>query len=422
MQTAPARVPPGAGPASVRGFGPPPFAGPAGNPYNPMPMAATPTPPVPGLVPRQRTAPPGIELPGPELPHKASFDPSSPTNQLHCPNGHVMHAKVAREVWKRLMHWHYEHTCNQCGKEISTKDACYTCKVCDFTLCMDCATRMLPRPADVSPFHESPQGGEAILGDRVSPGDIILCGPDKWGIHHVVLSIGNLRPDPEAGQVITQAWIHEGGLPAGIDPRATDIFILRTIESTRALRGQDISWYPAKTFFARDRRTGEAWMVGDIPIGSMKSNVIETTPSPVPVKLLFHPLRPGCGGPPFQLEVFRTALGESAKVSRKWGLATALRGMRAKRESLDPQQYPDPRSREVLMAELRESWDRDPICASVAIKVWQRYFDLAAGGNDDVAAQFILRFMPLIADQTWPSAMIKNLSKCGWVMRGNLDV
>lgn len=77
-----------------------------------------------------------------------------------------------------------------------------------------------------------------------------------------------------------------------------------------------------------------------------------------------------------------------------------------------------------LLKELKGRWNQKPICTSVAIQVWQRYFKFDAGEGPaaaDKAAQNILRFMPVLSDRTLPSALIKMLSTCGWQLRGNID-
>jgi len=251
---------------------------------------------------------------------------------------------------------------------------------------------------------------------QVQPGDIFLCGPDRWGIHHVVMSIGQMRPAPEAGPMLVQ------DMP---ELRNMDIFSCETIESTHSslTTGQEIVWYASKNFFARNRVTGEAVILGDIGRGS---DTLEWFEQPIKVKLLMHPLRPGHGGPAFDPRAFQQALEISARASQHWSIRTAVNGIMNRRElqGLDPNDYPDAQSRSALMHDLQKRWEKRPICTSVAIMVWQRYFALSSGPGPqgiDTAVQQILRWMPLLSDKTLPSALIKELSKCGWVMRGNLD-
>jgi len=164
-------------------------------------------------------------------------------------------------------------------------------------------------------------------------------------------------------------------------------------------------------------------MVADIPDGEETLELC----SPVKVKLLLHPCRPGHAGPALDVATFRKAVEICAEASQGWSLRTGARGFFSRRNTscgLDPDDYPDPNSRRELLQEIHKRWESRPICTSVIIMVWQRYFEMIAGRGpqaEDAAVQNILRWMPLFSDKTLPSALIKELSKCGWVIRGNLD-
>merc|ERR1711920_629741 len=96
----------------------------------------------------------------------------------------------------------------------------------------------------------------------------------------------------------------------------------------------------------------------------------------------------------------------AAGESRKYGKHTAVKswlanqkgpGIFAKSPLLDPKEYPDDESRCELLNKIYKSWNAAPICASVAIKTWQMYFDALCGHADDVA-QCILDWMPCMCD------------------------
>jgi len=221
-----------------------------------------------------------------------------------------------------------------------------------------------------------------------------------------------MRPaDPEMDDCIKQDMQEVRGM---------DVFCCETIESTRAVQGKQIVWYAALTFFARNRKTGEAFMVADIARGS---STLELEAEPVKVKLLMHPMRPGHGGPTFNPQAFQEALQMAAETSKHWSLRTAVKGFLNRRdaEGMDPDDYSDSQARATLLEDLERRWDMRPICTSVAIMVWQRYFKIVGSKNSDEAAKLILRWMPLFSDKTLPSALVKELSKCGWIVRGNLD-
>jgi hypothetical protein len=243
----------------------------------------------------------------------------------------------------------------------------------------------------------------------IGAGDIILYGPDQWGIHHSVLCRDKMQRDPRAAELLGVRGDRE-------------VFSCATIESTRNAKGVDVAWHPATMFYSRDKATGEAVAIGSIEPGSI---VIDALLEPVPVKLLLHPMRPGFGGPAFDAAAFDKAVLKSAVASQDWGLATALRAMVTQQESLRPEEYATREDRRRLLTELKASWERRPICTSVVIKVWQYYFiasnNSAGTLSKDIAAQQILRFMPLLADTSLPSVLIKVLTRCGWVLRGSLD-
>lgn len=377
-----------------------------------------------------------------QAPHKQSIslpapqeDPSAldiPT-ELNCQKGHLMRAKVVREVWNKISWWYYQTYCDVCGERITSKHARYYCKECKYSVCMKCTSNLLAVNRNDAARIKLPPTSfchAAISATvpsplRVLPGDILLLGPDKWGVHHAVLTTGPMKPDEQVGQEIKADWP---------EMRSMDIFSCPTIESTAQAKGEDIVWYPSIYFFARDRSTGDSMLVADMPQKSILMADMQQTGdeielcNPMPVKLLLHPCRPGHGGPPsVDLTVFRHAVEESAQNSQAWSLRTAAKGVMGRRKvksRLEAEDYPDPESRSEMLDELHKRWDNRPICTSVIIQVWQRYFELVAGDSpegQDVAAQNILRWMPLFCDSTLPSALIKELSKCNWVMRGNLD-
>merc|ERR1711862_166043 len=126
------------------------------------------------------------------------------------------------------------------------------------------------------------------------------------------------------------------------------------------------------------------------------------------------------------MTAFKQSVDACSQTSRAWSIATGARGFFNRRNNscrLQNENYPDPASRRELLDELHKRWENRPICTSVVIMVWQKYFEMIAGKGPqatDAAIQNILRFMPLLSDKTLPSALIKELSTCGWVIRGNL--
>jgi len=245
----------------------------------------------------------------------------------------------------------------------------------------------------------------------------LMVGPDWWGIHHVVLCRGPMQRVEET--MLARFVSHEPSLAA------YDLFEGPTIESSRPLKGLEYAWYPATSYFARRREEDappdELWAVGDF---ADNTSTIHINSNLVPVKLLMHPLRPGTGAPVMDLDTFRAAVDQSAALSKKWSQWTALAAITARRTSLHPTDYCNMAKRSELMEDLRRRWRRRPICSSVAIQIWQRYFELSSGtgpGGTDLAVQQILRWMPVKCDKTAPSALLKALSTAGWVLQGHVN-
>jgi hypothetical protein len=336
-----------------------------------------------------------------------------PPQPLQCPAGHDLEAKVVHELPRKIAIWRSlsQVTCDRCDAPITSDDARYTCKICSYDLCLECSQQV----------HQSEGHGRALtrgascptltaMACHVTCGDLALCGPDDWGIHHVVVLRGAMLPDPDAARLMHM-------------PPHFDVFSCPTIESNRHLKGERFVWYAATSLYARDQRTGQMFLVGDVPEGS---RIIEVAQKHVPVKLLLHPLRRGHGGPAIVPALFERAVMDLAINSTHWSLRTALNAITSSRTALDPADYPTPNDREQLMDELEQSWESRPICSAAAVCIWQRYFQLFSEQTGppstakDRAAQLILQWIPMIPDQTMPSLLVKVLTRCRWILKGSL--
>jgi len=330
---------------------------------------------------------------------------------VRCPQGHIMEARVVREMLRgleALRSGFSSERCARCKNSITTQDARYCCEACDISYCTNCSSKFLSRPLGVESVarplsvHSKPVKRSPA---HVMPGDILCCGPDAWGIHHLILVTGPMERDPEALEFLDVG-------------NSGEVWSCETIECNRDRVGQGgVAWFSTRTFYRRDVKNSDSSMIGSLEPGTLN---IERFESPVPVKLLRHPLRTCSGGPPFDVKAFNQAVHLSKVVSRKWGLGTALKGLFNLQESLNADDYPSPHSRAELLDELTARWSSSPICSSVVIMVWQHYFKIACDGPD-AATQHILRWMPLLSDKTMPSVLLKVLTKRGWVMCGNLD-
>jgi len=141
------------------------------------------------------------------------------------------------------------------------------------------------------------------------------------------------------------------------------------------------------------------------------------------MKVLRHPLRHESGGLSIDFNTFNNVVSEAAAESKTYGWSTAVRSYvrtHFERYALDPARYPDAHSRARLMEKLHKQWTKKPICASVAIKVWQMYFTAVCADHDEAALN-ILQFMPVKCHATMPSRMVQVLTNCGWTLHDNLN-
>jgi len=330
------------------------------------------------------------------------------TTELLCPRGHAMSARVTREMLRKWDSWRYEIKCDECDRQITTHDARYTCTECDYDFCMSCAEEQMRYcPASPSKMGQQvmhPAMYSARPVNIIQAGDIMMAGPDTWGIHHAMLVTGPMYRDPEAGKLLR------------IPGSAFDVWACKTIESTRALQGEDTLWYPSTTFFKRNLNTGVVSIVADFVAND---NAIEQAQRHVPCKVLLHPLRLGHGGPFFLQHCFEQAIQSSAEDSTRWSLRSAVKAIMATKDTLHEDDYPDELSRLQLLEELKRRWTSRPICSAVAIIVWQKYFGLACehnGLSQDIAVQCILKWMPVLSDRTSPSALVQSLTSRGWIL------
>lgn len=319
------------------------------------------------------------------------------TRYVRCRNGHGMRAKVAREMLQ-LMRCTGDQQCCLCEKSLTDHDAFYRCKACDEDYCLSCSRAQLGLSAAV------PRGasGSAL---QLGPGDILLCGPDRYDIHHIVLVRGELEGAPELVDMIDV-------------PPGAELLRCETIESTQKSSGSTTWWYPTTTIILRDSHAGTSMVVADEP---PDSDTLYIFPEPVPCKVLLHPLRPEVMGIELDPDVFDEALKACAERSQKYSWNTAMHAFFAYQRSMDAEHYQTPEVRMELLSKIRASWERPPICAAVAIKVWQQYFDFLHSDSADDATLCILNCMPVWCDATTPSSMVKTLTYHGWSLCENLE-
>lgn len=311
-------------------------------------------------------------------------------HKVHCPEGHVMKGHVVREMCNVCSG---EMTCEKCEENCGDQDSCYLCNDCDMVYCNHCARETLGLPVLKSSSNE--------LVD-ILPGDVFFAGPDKWGIHHVILArSGWLEPDPEVREVLE------------IEP-GLEVLACNTIESTQGSVGDETWWYPTVTFFTRNPQDGSACIVADLPPGS---RTLEQAMNPVAAKVLLHPLRGESQNLELDVAAFEEVVRRAASESKKYGKATAVRSVISALSRSEGQINPDKYGLESdeLLDKLKKTWESRPICASVAVKCWQRYFEFTSESVEETVDK-ILKFIPHWCDKSTPSALIAGLTSRGWVV------
>jgi len=293
--------------------------------------------------------------------------------------------------------------CDECLAEIGSSEAYYRCDRCAHNLCVDCSHEQLgmPTPKERKPPVE------------ILPGDMFFCGPDKFGIHHVILSRGTLSKEDDLA------------VELDIEP-GTELWSCPTIEATQGSHDENTWWYHATTYFTRDLE-GAVHLVADRP--DEDQDLLFVAEEPVSFKVLLHPLRSEFGNPELDYDIFQSVIEDGASESKRYGKMTAVKawianqkgpGLVAKSGVLNPDRYPDLESRQRLLSAVQKSWGEAPICSSVAIKTWQKYFAASSDAPDEVA-QNIIDWMPCLCHRTLPSVLVKTLSSCGWILRSTLD-
>lgn len=239
---------------------------------------------------------------------------------------------------------------------------------------------------------------EALLIDT---GDILLSGPNQWGIHHVILARSPMQPAPEARKL-------------GVVDQDVPVFTFRAIESSDVKEGHSSPWFAAQYFVIAAPVTSELQLVGSRTEGLNTLGVFRPFAS---VKVLQHPLRAGRGGPKFNAAAFEHAVAQLETTSKGWSLKTALSALPSGNETINVAALSGSKSRAELLEQIRESWEKPPICSSVAIAVWQCYFCLTTEVQqdaDDAAVLEILQYMPVRCGLAMPSQLVKSLGHCGW--------
>jgi len=324
--------------------------------------------------------------------------------KVRCPSNHGMTAGISAEIIQGIASACSTRECEECEASLEAVDGFYYCKECSNYKCPTCARKQIGLPV-VDDCEGNPIELEA--------GDILMAWPevsDNIFIHHVIMFTGGLEHEPEVGVDLN--------CPPGVE-----MWSANTIESTALEKGVEFWWYPSKSFFARDRYEKTAKLCASLGEDGCPG-VCEI---PQPVKVLLHPLRPEFGGPGVDDALLASSIQEAAQKSKKYGYGTFASAAKGNIKDLlhltnylKESNYPTEAHRAQLYDEIVASWERSPICSSVPIKVWQKYF-VQLGPTPEEAVQNILKYMPVLCHQTSPSQLTEILSHHGWVLDDSFE-
>lgn len=240
----------------------------------------------------------------------------------------------------------------------------------------------------------------------VAPGDILMVpGTGRFAaigtaggfMGHVILV---LQPPqcirqscPEAHELL-EIWPSE---------EVCELWKVRTIDSNRA----DIGFTEVDRILFVDRKTSRLTICGEISLNGELSatehEVVEIWQSPFEIRSSLRP------------DLMFECVQQMYNFEQRWSEFTAMRAVfksaRIFRED----------SSESL-TKTQACWTQKPICTSVAVTFWQRYFCKLAElqGPTVDAWDLILRWMPLKADRVLPGDLTSVLREVGWACITNI--
>lgn len=115
----------------------------------------------------------------------------------------------------------------------------------------------------------------------------------------------------------------------------------------------------------------------------------------------------GFRGDNFSMDVMSEVLEDMRSCQQNWSWSTAVRAflfsgdISANRGA-------------VSMKEIEESWQAQPICTSIVVTFWQRYFCKLARLHGTDPLNLILQHMPLRSDRVLPGELLSTMLSRGW--------
>jgi hypothetical protein len=223
-------------------------------------------------------------------------------------------------------------------------------------------------------------------------GQLSKIGTVRGFLGHVLLVAGVPRAirrgTPEADE-LADAWPSD---------EVAELWRIPVAESTRSEKGL----YCAElVVFVDQRRGNRLTLIGDInsndEMSLCRHEEMRLWQSP-------HELRKG-----LRTDIVQQVLTEMKACQSNWSHATAVRAV-VKSAKLKKKN-----NCEETLDQVAAAWEMRPICTSIIVIFWQRYLLKSANGQGPLAAELILRWMPLKADRTLPGDLESGLQAEGWV-------
>lgn len=332
----------------------------------------------------------------------------------NCPAGHPMSARITREVVGAVCSG-LPGRCMRCSGRIAARHGFYRCHECDVGCCMQCYR-------ELAAVSYNPSYGVAESAVLAGLGDIVLTGPCVT-VTHVILIVSTMEPNAEFRQVLKIP--NDCGLYSCCTIETTPFYPRECIVGGRLHRSE---------YFFQRARNGTVMLVA---MRAVEGNAVPTAISPLQCMFLFSPF-PRLASLKWDGATFQEAIRQSEN-SGPYGTTTAIKALVADRRRLNSANFPDEISRAKLLVRLRRAWLKAPICSSIAIITYQRYFELmhrcptpvhgvcddgsgSVPGWEDEAVNEMLRWVPLMANRTTPSYLVKTLTTCKWILQEDLCV
>jgi len=255
------------------------------------------------------------------------------------------------------------------------------------------------RPAPLSARRAEPRSA-GRFAPELCPGDVLSIRDDGFSITrlgaaggymgHVLLVVSAPRlvqRRSEVGQAFADLW----------SSGAKNLFMVGIVECCRSEEG-----LTEVDLILSVNDNGEVHMCGECDGGEM---FVHEEHKEVHI---WH--SPSCfRGENFCLDVMRVVLEDMRSNQQNWSWATAVRAFFFSGEISTES------AACITMKEIEESWKAEPICTSVVVVFWQRYFQkLAAVEESTDALHLILQFMPLRADRVLPGTLHSTMLSRGW--------